>query len=276
MAVQDMKKKMQEARPKDFQDFKDKVHEVKPNQWFLFASCFLVLLAMFFSIGGLADVWWAGTYEMQMGRIKIVVAYASTLWENTILAGSTAQAATIDDHCGQSALPEEDQANCDKIRGIRAFVFLMFFSVLAALACQVARIVPQSRHQGDESSLVEKHLSTAAIACKIFASFCAFVATCIAPSLEFKQIGNGAIDAAGAGYVLTILLMIFCLWPAIVLECIVWKRTYWFTSETKVETIGSGAVSNLPTLVGSTIAAKSNSSSSPNPPDLEANATAPK
>merc|ERR1712151_47079 len=200
-----------------------------------------------------------------------------TLWENTVLSGSTAQIATVDDHCGKSELPEEDQANCDKIMGIRAFVFLLFFSILLSLACQVSRMIQQCGHDDNVPSLLQKHLLTTAIASKIFGSFCAFVAACIAPSLEFKQIGNGAIGAAGAGYTLTIVLMIFLLWPAIALECIVWKRTYWITSETSSETkIQLPKISELPTLVGARPAVKINAPSSQNPPDLEANGAAPK
>merc|ERR1712048_95875 len=244
---------------------------------FVIGASFLALLAFLFSIGGLVDVWWSGTYEMQMGPTKITVGYAMTLWENTVVSGSTAQIATVDDQCAKSELPEEDQANCDKIMGIRAFVFLLFFSILLTLACQASWMVQQFLYGDTASSLLQKHLLTTAIASKIFASFCAFVAACIAPSLEFQQIGNGAIGASGAGYVLTILLMIFFLWPAIALECIVWKRTHWITSETPAETkVQLPKISELPTLVGATSAAKISPPSSQNPPDLEASGAAPK
>jgi len=257
------------------------MREVKPNQWFVLAASSLALLAVFFSIGGLADVWWAGANEIQMGRQSVKVAYTLTLWENTVDSGSTVITAKIDDHCGESELPEDDKANCGKIRGVRAIMFLKLFAVLPALACPVARLVLQCLHGDDASSLLQKRLLTAAIACKAFASFCAFVATCIAPSLDFEGIG-GEVGAAGAGYVLTILSMIFCLWPAIVLECIIWRRTYWLTSETRVETPGTKAVSVgkasspkdgiLPTLVGSTPAFKGDASKSQNAADLEAGA----
>jgi len=260
------------------QDLQSRVQEVKLEQWFVFAALGLTSLAFFFSIGGLADVWWAGAYEVKAGRHTINVAYTSTLWEVTVDAG-TKTTEKIDDMCAMSdSLDKEKAANCRKNGAVRAFVFLKFFAVVFALACSSARLFVQYRSGVDTSSSLQKHLLTAAIACKAFASFCAFVATCIAPSLDF---GEAAVGAAGAGYVLTILSMILLLWPSVFLESFVWRKSY-AASKTDME-VGKTSVANsnlpastnLPTLVGSKAASKSDAESNVKEPkdgaDLESN-----
>merc|ERR1712217_497112 len=109
----------------------------------------------------------------------------------------------------------------------------------------MGRLIVQYRHGDDASSSLQKRLLTAAIALKAFASFCAFLATCIAPSLDF---GDFEIGAAGAGYVLTILSMILLLWPSMFLEAFVWRKSYWASAAPGKASLPT--TTKLPTLVG--------------------------
>lgn len=259
------------------QDLKSRMHDVKPNQWLVFAASLLTLLAFMFSIGGLAGVWWAGTHERQIGRHSIKIVFAMTLWEQTVESG-TEVTTKIDDECGKSELPEESESNCDKIGALRAFMFLKFFAVLPALVCPMVWLTLQLLRGDDASSSLQKHLLTGAIASKAFAFVCAFVATCIAPSLQFDGMSD-EVGAGGAGYVLTILSMILCLLPAMILECFVWRKTYWLPSETTVETPGTKAVdawkesssnnARLPTVMGSQAASKNDAVKSQHASDLD-------
>lgn len=228
------------------QDSKSITRAVKPNQWLILAAWFLTLVALFFCLGGLTGVWWSGTQDYQVGKHSIKLGYASTLWETTAEATTSSTTQKIDDICGKDGLPEDAEANCSRIKAVRAFVFLKLFAVAVALGCPVVRFVLQRRHGDDASSLFQKHLLTVSIIGNAFASLCAFVATCIAPSYKMDGVG-----AAGAGYVLTILSMILCLWPASILECYVWRKVYCLSPGPAETKASSPPASNLPTLVGS-------------------------
>lgn len=198
--------------------------DLKPNQCLVLAAWSLTLVAFFFCLYGLLGVWWTGTYEQPTGQTNIQVAYTSTLWETT-LDGGTSYTVTqkINESCNRNELRK---ANCRKINAMRVFLCLRFFAVLLALACPVVWFVLQRLHWDDASSPWRRHLLPISIACKVFASLCAFVAGCIGPSLEFSYLSDG-VRAAGSGYVLTILSAVFCLWPAIVLEGLyVWKNKH--------------------------------------------------
>jgi len=235
------------------QDLKSITREVKPYQWLVLAAWSLTLVALFFCLGGLLGVWWAGEVEQQIGPVKIEVAFAQTLWESTSEAGTASNTAKIDDMCDKDQLSDDETANCSKTSAIRAFMFLKLFAVFLALVCPVAWFVLQRLRGVDASSLLQKHLLTVSVMSNAFASLCAFVATCIAPSLNF---GIDGVGAAGAGYVLTILSMIICLWPATILECYVWRREYHLSSGKTEGNVSSQPQPNLPTLVGTSAATK--------------------
>jgi hypothetical protein len=230
------------------QDSKSVTREVKPNQWLVLAAWSLTLVAFFFCFGGLLGVWWSGTQDFQVGQSSIKIEVSQTLWETTTDGTTSSGAEKIDDSCGNDDLPDDDKKNCSKYYAVRAFVFLKLFAVFLGLGCPVAWFVLQRLRGDDASSSLQKHLLTVSIASNAFASLCAFVATCIAPSLEFGNMDG--VGAAGAGYVLTILSMIFCLWPAIILECYVWRKVYYLSSGPAETKASSPPEANLPTLVG--------------------------
>jgi hypothetical protein len=232
------------------QAFKRITREVKQNQWLVLAAWSLTLVAFCFCLSGLLGVWWSGDQDLQEGGQSIKLAFSSTLWETESTAGAATTATQkIDDSCGKDELPEDDKATCSKIKAVRAFVFMKLFAVFLALSCPVAWFVLQRLRGDDASSLLQKHLLTVSIISNAFASLCALIATCIAPSLDFGNMDG--VGAAGAGYVLTILSMIFCLFPAIILECCVWRKVSCLSSGTAETKASSPPDSKLPTLVAS-------------------------
>jgi len=233
--------------------------QMKPTHQAVMSASALGFLAFWFSIAGLAGVWWSGSYETQIGRMKLEVTYVSTLWDSTAGTSGHEAATKIDEACDADNLDDDSKANCDKVRAVRAFIFLKFFAVLPAFGCPTTWLFLQYREPfGEYNGLLQKAMLVMGACCKAVAIFWALLAVIVAATLNFSAMSDD-IGAGGAGFVLTILSFLLCLLPGALLECWAWKQTYCTFSgmDSGKNPVVLPKVGDLPSLIGSTPASKS-------------------
>jgi len=256
------------------QEMSAKIRETTPSQRSVAAATALALLAFFFSIGGVAGVWWAGSFEIGQSRTTVQVEFVSTLWETTTTVSvhdqSKEETHTIDDTCGGSNLNDEAESRCSKIGAVRAFVVLKFIVCLASVACPLSWLCVGAFQKGDVAGRLQKGLLIAAVSCNAVASLCALLAVIIASTLDFSDL-NENVGVNGGGFVFTILSMVLCLVPGTALVALAWRWTYLLPAETSTPARPADLpkVADLPNLV-STKPSESEVSKTQHGGDIEA------
>jgi len=241
-----------------------KARDSTPAQRITAVSSVLAIMACFFCIGALAGVWWAGTYEMSQRirrtEIKTEIEFVSTLWDTavktTVNGQTTAETKTIDDTCSQSNLSDEAKSRCDQISAVRAFVFLKLIACVGSIGCPVVWLYLELFRGSDATSelrksLLRKSLLILGASCSAAASLWALLAIIVASTLDFKDMSDD-IGVTGGGFVITILSMVLCLVPGIVLEALAWRWAYLLPANTipAAHPQGLPEVADLPNLVG--------------------------
>merc|ERR1712232_1309130 len=95
----------------------------------------------------------------------------------------------------------------------------------------------------------QKGLLIAAVSCNAAASLCALLAAIVASTLDFGDLGEN-VGVNGGGFVLTILSMVLCLVPGIVLEVLAWRWAYQVPATTAAaRPVDLPKVAELPNLV---------------------------
>jgi len=240
-----------------FQEVQARIRETTPHQRAAAAATSLAVVALFFSIGGLAGVWWAGSFEMKHPHSTVEIEYVSTLWEvttkTTMNGQSKEETRNIDDGCGESNLNDETKSRCDKIGAVRTFAFFEFITCIASVACPTIWLLLEARQNGGGFSHLQKGLLISAVSCAAFASLWALLAAIIASTLDFGDL-NENVGVNGGGFVLVILSMVLCLVPGIVLEVLAWRWAYQVpATTTAARPVDLPKVAELPNLVSPTV-----------------------
>jgi hypothetical protein len=201
----------------------------------------LVLLGLSCCVGGLVGVWWSGSYNLSYDQSDVV--FSSTLWRSTLsISGSGAfeeRSETLDDACrGDTA----QQAHCGKIKVVRFCIFLVLSSILVSCPASwlgLSALWKVDAFEGrphanksDTNGMWEYVLVVSAL-CKTFAFVFALLAVVAASTLDFDESSTG-IGVGGAGFALTIVSMVLCLFPSAVLELFAWRWTYWCSSSVAI------------------------------------------
>jgi len=211
------------------------------------------LRSLLFS-SALAD-WRAGSYEVSQGRTTTQVEFVSTLWEATVKVSVRDQekeeTSIIDDTCGESNLSDEAKSRCGKIGAVRTFVFLELLVCLASIACPVVWLCADMFQISRITGNMQKGLLIAAVSCNAAASLCALLAVIVASTFDFGD-SSEDVGVNGGGFVFTILSIVLCLVPSIVLDALTWRWAYVLPANTTpaAHPQDMPEVADLPNLVG--------------------------
>jgi len=229
------------------------MRETTPAQRTVAATAALLLIAMFFSVGGLTGAWWLGSFEVSVGRVTAEVEFVSTLWKmktkTTFRGQSKEDEADIDEICGKDELTDEGKSQCGKIRATRAFVFLELVMCLVAMACSMVWLRLSALENVSGTKRPGKWCLVGGLSCSLFALLWSLLAVIVASTLDFKDKSND-IGVGGAGFVLTILALVFWLIPSIFLVALVlfWDYRAPAVASTATATVPP-KVADLPNLV---------------------------
>jgi len=208
------------------QNVKAKLHAVKPAQWSVLAASAFTFLAVCFSIGGVAGVWWCGSYQASASGSTLEVEFVSTLWESsqdsTFQGVSQTTTHSIDEGCELDGLDDTAQSNCNKYGAVRAMVFLQLLASVPAFGFAFAWLVLQLRPKDNAAKQLLKKFLLAGAICSLVASLCALLSVIIASTLDFSRYGD-EVGVGGDGFVLAILSMVLCFCPSIALEYLAWR-----------------------------------------------------
>merc|ERR1712226_1624531 len=143
----------------------------------------------------------------------------------------------IDESCDKDGLTDEVESRCKKIIAVRVFVFFAFFTLLPAVFCSLCASCSFIVYPIQQSTTNKLQLGSCCSAG--LASLWAFIAVMIAAALKWGDV-NDDVGLSGSGAICTILLMVMCCWPSVVLEILYLRQNSGVTTT---------VVESLPTLM---------------------------
>lgn len=219
-------------------NLKTKIGELKMAHWFSITASMLIFIGFCFVITGLAGTWWSGSWD----QVSVQYTVSVTLWKaKTEVEGggmSADKEQDLDEGCDMDGLTDEVESRCKKLIAVRVFIFFALFTLLPAVFCSLcasASFIVYPIQQSVINKLIMVSCCSAGIT-----SIWALIAVIVAATLEWDDLSED-VGLSGAGAICTILLMVMCCWPSVVLEILYLRQNSGAATTSVVE--------SLPTLI---------------------------